>query len=89
MDWEYAELSHMAKKVGGPEALIRILIQSGKYQMIPGYLVAGGVGFGLGVGATKLYELIKEKKLNWKRDVEQARQEIIDGINEYDTCSQL
>ncbi len=85
MAWDYAELSKTAKAVGGPEALTDFLIQSGRNQMVPWMAGIGIIGIGAGVGITKMIDFIKERRKTSDQAVEVVKQELIQGINEYDT----
>ena len=84
MAWNYAELSKMAKENGGPEKLVEILINSGKKQMVPwlGAAVAGGVA--LTVATQQVIKYFSEKKAQSDIAVEEAKQELIQGIKNYD-----
>ena len=84
MGWNYAELSKLAKANGGPEKLIGLLVNSGKKKMIPvvGAAVLGGVALTLGV--RKLISHFSKLKDESDKLVEEAKQEIIQGIKEYD-----
>lgn len=80
--WEYAELSHMAKLNGGPDNLVKKLINSGKLKMLPwvGVAFVGGIVVDKGVG------YLMEKKKQHDAEVEAAKQALIQGINEYDAA---
>lgn len=80
--WDYAELSHMAKLNGGPENLVKTLINSGKLKMLPWV----GVAFVGGIVADKGVSHLREKKKQHDEKVEAAKQELIRGINEYDAA---
>lgn len=84
MSWNYAELSKLAKANGGPERLVELLVNSGKKKMIPavGIAVLGGVALTLGV--QKLIAYFAKLKGESDKLVEEAKQEIIQGIKEYD-----
>ena len=84
MKWNYAELSKMAKEAGGPEALLELIEQSGKNKMIPVVIVVGLLGGVAGVGIEKLRAWFRKKKNIDAQLVKAAKQEIIDGIKEYD-----
>lgn len=84
MSWNYAELSKAAKAAGGPEALAELLVQSGKNQMVPWIAFFSVVGVGTGVCVTKAAEFFRNRRKISEQDVERAKQEIIQGINEYD-----
>lgn len=84
MSWNYAELSAEAKKCGGPEKLVEKLINSGKMEMVPwiGVGVAGGIAIGIGI--QKLIDHFAAKKAESKEAIEEAKREIIQGIEAYD-----
>ncbi len=84
MSWNYAELSKEAKRVGGPEAFMEILIQSGREDMKPLIVLVGIIGAGLGVCVTKIIYSIKQNNNDRQKAVEQAKKELIQGIKEYD-----
>lgn len=88
MDWNYAELSRAAKEAGGPEKFVDMLIESskakGRAEMAPfiGLAVIGGIG--LDTVARKIIQYFKEKCSKSQKAIEEAREEIIKGIKEYD-----
>lgn len=88
MTWDYAELSKLAKENGGPEKLIEQLIESGvetgTKKTLPwvGVALAGGVALTLGV--QKLVEHFKSKKSLSEEEIQLAKEELIQGIKEYD-----
>ena len=84
MSWNYAELSKLAKKAGGPEKLVNILIDSGKNTMKPWLIVAalGGSAFTLVV--QKIIKYFRNKKKISDAEVEAAKKELIQGIKDYD-----
>ena len=86
MAWNYAELSKLAKENGGPEKLMEILINSGKKQMIPwlGVAFTGGVASTLGI--QKVVKYFSEKKAMSDEAVEIAKQELIQGIKDYEAA---
>lgn len=84
MSWDYAELSKAAKKAGGPEKLVEILVNSGKVKMIPWLFVAGAVGSALTISEQKIMDYLKSKKEISEAEVKKAKAELIQGINEYD-----
>ena len=84
MTWNYAELSKMAKGLGGPEALTEFLVQSGRKEMAPWMVLTGLVCAGAGAGIIKLVDFFKSKRRESDEAVEAAKQELIRGINQYD-----
>ena len=88
MSWDYAELSKMASENGGPAKLVDTLVESGRLEgvktgrkeMIPFILLAA-----LGVwGYDKYKDWKNNKKKEDNQKAEDAKRELIDGINEYD-----
>lgn len=88
MKWDYAELSKMAKSVGGPEKLADFLIDSGKKighkEMLPLIGIAVGIGALGYAGISKFVNDIRRKKEISREEVETVRKELIQGIKEYD-----
>lgn len=82
--WNYAILTKMAKKAGGPENLIQIFIKAGRRQMIPAVAGAGTAGVIVGTLGTKAYEGIKKRRIEFDQKLESAKQEFTDGINQYE-----
>ena len=79
--WNYANLSKLAKANGGPNELVDKLVNSGKVQMIPWI----GVAFGCGSIATIiLVQYLKELKTKSAPGIEAAKQEVFQGIKDYD-----
>ena len=88
MAWDYAELSKEAKKVGGPEKLVDLLFESGRdaghKEMLPLVSISMGIGALLCAGISKLVKILKNKKRISPKAVEEAKSELIKGIEEYD-----
>jgi hypothetical protein len=86
MEWNYAELSKMAKKYGGPEKLVEILVKSGekKGRRWAVYGFAGGILLTFGV--QKIIKRFSQKKGISATDVESAKKELIQGIKDYDAA---
>lgn len=89
MSWDYSDMSKAAKAVGGPEKYVKTLIASGRQQMFP--LVVFGMGSACIMTAIhfgpKIHKFItnKIKKSMVTRDeVQEAKETIVKGINEYD-----
>lgn len=84
MSWDYAELSKLAKKAGGPEKLVNILIESGKNKMKLWMIVValGSSAFTLIV--QKIIKHFRNKKKISDAEVEAAKKELIQGIKDYD-----
>lgn len=90
MAWDYAELSKAAKEAGGPEKLMDTLIESGKdsghKEMLPVVAIALGIGALGYAGISKLVKYFKKKKKISPEAVEEAKAELIRGIEEYDAA---
>lgn len=88
MSWNYAELSKKAKENGGPEKFVEILINAGKEQMTPllGVAVVGGVALGAvsTLGIQKVVKYFSQKKAMSDEALDIAKQELIQGIKEYE-----
>ena len=74
----------MAKENGGPEKFVEILINSSKKQMIPWLGVALAVGMASTLGIQKVVNIFLERKAMSDEAVEAAKQELIQGIKDYD-----
>lgn len=93
MDWDYAQLSKAAKKAGGPENLMNMLIESGKdaghKEMLPLVGIAAGIGALGYAGISRLVKFFKKKTRISPEAVEEAKAELIKGIEDYDAkCSE-
>ena len=86
MVWDYAELSKMAKANGGPEKLVDLLINSGKRKMFPWLGAAVAVGVATTVLVQKAYKYLSDKKAESNAEMELAKQELIQGIKDYDAA---
>ncbi len=91
-NWDYAELSKAAKAAGGPEKYVEMLElaskDAGKIEMLPWVGVAA-VGASLLTAATiKVVDYFKSKKKMNQIEIEMAKEEIINGIKEYDATHQ-
>ena len=84
MAWNYAELSKLAKENGGPEKLVNILVDSGKKSVYPWLGVAFAGGVALTIGIQKVVQHLKEQYAVSPQAVETAKQELIQGIKDYD-----
>lgn len=84
MSWNYAELSKLAKKAGGPEKLVNILIDSGKNKMKPWMIVAAPGGSAFTLIVQKIIKYFRNKKKISDAEVEAAKKELIQGIKDYD-----
>jgi len=84
MEWNYAELSRMAKRGGGPEKFVNTLIKSGERRIIP-WLGVAFVGGGITtISIQKVCKYYSNKRSNFITKVESAKEEIIRGIKKYD-----
>lgn len=87
-DWDYAVLSKAASAAGGPEMYVDKIEKAskaigkaeGKVEMIP--VVIGAVA--LTAVTMKAIEYFKAKRKQSQAELEQAKQELIDGIKQYD-----
>ena len=88
MSWDYAELSKAAKNAGGPEKLMDMLVESGKdaghKEMLPLVGIALGIGALGYAGIQKLIKFFKKKEEISPEAVASAREELIQGIKDYD-----
>lgn len=86
-DWDYAVLSKAAKAAGGTKQYVEKIEKAskaigkaeGKVEMIP--VVIGAVA--LTAVTMKAIEYFKAKRKQSQAELEQAKQELIDGINQY------
>ena len=83
-DWDYANLSHTAKKYGGPEKYLQIVkdhsFQNGRKKqfLIDGAIVIGAGLLYLGVESTRR---IKQKKVTAEQ-AKEAEQILVEKMNE-------
>ena len=88
-NWDYAELSKAAKAAGGPEKYVEMLElaskDAGRMEMLP-WVGAAALGASLLTAATiKVVDYFKSKKKKNEAEIKKAKEEIINGIKEYDT----
>lgn len=85
MKWNYAELSKMAKESGGPEKLVDVLIASGKKEILPwlGIAFVSGAAFAVFIPKAIQYFSKKIKHIP-SAEEDAAKQELIEGIKDYD-----
>jgi hypothetical protein len=88
MAWNYAELSKLAKKNGGPEKLVELLVKSGQKKMRPWLVIAFTAGGIVTVGVQFIIKHFAKKKVISDAEVEAAKKKLIKGIKDYD-ASQL
>lgn len=89
-EWPYADLSKAAKAAGGPEKYVDMLVtaakNSGKLEVLP-WVGAAAVGASLLTFATmKVINYFRAQKEKSNQAMEIAKQEIINGIKEYDAA---
>ncbi len=88
MSWDYADLSKRAKSAGGPEKLLDLIESAAKkdgiFSMFPWLGLALALGIGIGVSIKKLIDHFRGKKKLSKKELEQAKAELIQGIKDYD-----
>lgn len=87
-NWDYAELSKAAKAAGGPEKYVEMLEltsrDAGKMEMRP-WIGAAIVGASLVTTAIiKVVDYFKSKKKKNEIEIAKEKEEIINGIKEYD-----
>ena len=82
-NWDYANLLKDAKVAGGPEKLVEIIEKAGEkngmMKMVPAVIGAVAVT----AITMKAIEYFKAKRKQSQAELEQAKQELIDGINQY------
>lgn len=94
MSWDYSDLSHQAKQVGGPEKFVKNLetfnynngLKDGKAEQAIVDLAIAGVaagGYALYKILRKRIEKAKEPKIN-AAEAEESRQQLIQGIKNAD-----
>ena len=87
-NWDYAELSKAAKAAGGPEKYVEMLElkskNAGKMEMLP-WVGAAAVGtFLVTKTAIKVVDYFKAKKKKNEMEIVKVKEDIINGIKEYD-----
>lgn len=84
--WNYAKLSKLAKALGGPDKLVQTLIdggvKKGRWQMV----VLLPVGIAVGYAIKPLVNYFKRKRETSQTALENAKQELLQGINDYDAA---
>lgn len=82
--WNYAKLSRLAKALGGPDKLVQTLINSGvkkgRWQMVALLPLAAVLGYAI----NPLIDYLKQKRATSQAALESAKQELIQGIIDYD-----
>ena len=87
-NWDYAELSKVAKAAGGPEKYVKMLElaskKAGRMEMIP-WIGAAAVGASLlTVAAFKAVNWFKFEKEKNQAEIEMAKEEIVNEVKESD-----
>ena len=86
--WDYAELSKTAKDFGGPEKFVEFIEnssrQKGREEMLP-WIGVTALGTSLmTLGVIKIRSIIKARKNKNDEQIEIIKEELIEGIKEYD-----
>ncbi len=88
MGWNYAQLSHLAKRVGGPNALVNQIYRNGRNMgrsdialLIP-LAVAGGAA--IYKGFESISNRIKANRSKNEKKAKEAMNELERGIKDYD-----
>jgi hypothetical protein len=92
MSWDYSDMSKAAKAAGGPEAFVNMLEEEsrklgrseGHSDMVPVVIAASAIAIGIERGIVALVNHFRKKRLESERAVEEAKEEIVNGIKEYD-----
>ena len=86
--WNYAELAHVAKQSGGPEALVKTILNTGlKNGRIEGAcatIILGGAVYGI----YRLHKFVNDY-INMDEDYVMAKNEIINKSNEYNQDGEI
>ena len=89
-NWDYAELSKAAKAAGGPEKYVDMLEQAskdaGKMEMLPWLGVAAAEASLLTAATIKVVDYFRSKKKKNEAEIAKAKEEIINGIKDYDAA---
>ncbi len=89
MEWDYANLSHMAKINGGPEALVESIemggVLAGRKQMLPVVVAALLVGIAIPPAAKKIKGFFVPQPDVAPAAVAAAKEELIEGIKDYES----
>lgn len=92
MSWDYADLSKQASAAGGPQALVNKIEeggrQKGRDEMKPVVILTGIFSFVGGVVIPKIYHHFKGKRAAIQTESENAKTELINGIEDYDNTQQ-
>ena len=86
--WNYAELSKVAKAVGGPEKYVELIEKEsrkdGRNEMLPWIGVAAVGASLLTAGTIKIINKFKARKDKKNEEIEEIKKELIEGIKEHD-----
>lgn len=89
-NWDYAELSKAAKAVGGPEKYLELIEkaskEAGKQEMLPWIGIAAASASLLTAATIRIADYIKSKRGKAEDEILLAKEEIINGIKEYDAA---
>ena len=92
MSWDYADLSKQASAAGGPQALVNKIEeggrQKGRDEMKPYIWIASATAAVITAVAAKTISYFKSKKVAVQTESENAKAEIINGIEDYDNTHQ-
>ncbi len=92
MSWDYADLSKQASAAGGPQALVNKIEeggrQKGRDEMKSVVILTGFFSFVGGVVISKIYHHFKGKRVAIQTESENAKAELIKGIEDYDNTHQ-
>lgn len=90
--WDYAELSKTAKDFGGPEKFVEFIEnssrQKGREDMLPWIGVTALGTSLLTLGVIKIRSIIKARKNKNDEQIETIKEELIEGIKEYEANHQ-
>lgn len=88
MSWDYAELSKLAKKNGGPEGLLKIVKaaarRTGRNEMKPFIVIAFAAGALACAGIQKVAGIIGDRQKRAEEEAAAAEVKLIAGIRDYD-----
>ncbi|WP_321973193.1 hypothetical protein [Paratractidigestivibacter sp.] len=88
MAWDYAELTHLAKISGGPEALVQKIemggVLTGRKQMLPVVGAALLLGAAIPTAVKKIKGVFVPQPNVSPAEVTAAKEELIAGIKAYD-----
>lgn len=92
MSWDYADMSKQASAAGGPQAFVDKIEeggrQKGRDEMKPYIWIASATAAVITAVAAKTISYFKSKKVAVQTESENAKAEIIKGIEDYDNTHQ-